>query len=112
MYNGYMCYNWNGGWTIQVELGRFYDVRCFTSSKPNLLGPNAKVLIYWVLMICHESMINIGHPQLRGAIVKGWILYFRLGDKATIYKMHSKKRHDVNQDSNTIQFNLQMIPII
>jgi len=55
-----------GGEQLRVEPGRFYDVRRFTPSKPNLLGPNAKVLIYRVLMIRHESMINIGHPWLRG----------------------------------------------
>jgi len=32
-----------GGEQLRVEPGRFYDVRRFTPSKPNLLGPNAKV---------------------------------------------------------------------
>jgi large subunit ribosomal protein L21 len=79
------------GEQLRVELGRFYDVHRFTPSKPNLLGPNAKVLIYRMLMIRHESMINIGHPWLRGAIGKGRILHFRLGDKTIIYKMRPKK---------------------
>nr|AND49609.1 ribosomal protein L21 [Sphagnum cuspidatum] len=81
-----------GGEQLRVEPGRFYDVRRFTPSKPNLLGPNAKVLIYRVLMIRHESMINIGHPWLRGAVVKGRILHSHLGDKTIIYKMRPKKK--------------------
>ncbi|KAH9556002.1 hypothetical protein CY35_07G001200 [Sphagnum magellanicum] len=71
-----------GGEQLRVEPGRFYDVRRFTPSKPNLL----------VLMIRHESMINIGHPWLRGAVVKGRILHSRLGDKTIIYKMRPKKK--------------------
>jgi ribosomal protein L21 len=66
-------------------------VHHFTPSKPNLLGPNAKVLIYQVLMIRHESMINIGHPWLMGVVVKGQISHFCLGDKIIIYKMCIKK---------------------
>ncbi len=74
-----------------VKLGRFYDVHHFTPSKPNLLGHNAKVLIYWLLMIRHETMINIGHPWFRGVVIKGRILHFCLGDKIIIYKMCPKK---------------------
>jgi large subunit ribosomal protein L21 len=81
-----------GGEQLRVEPGRFYDVSRFTPSKPNLLGPNAKVSSYQVLMICHESMINIGHPWLTGVVVKGPILHSCLGDKTIIYKMRPKKK--------------------
>ncbi len=57
-----------------------------------MLSPNDKVFIYQVLMIHHESMINIRHPWLKGAIVKGWILHSRLGDKTIMYKMCPKKK--------------------
>nr|AND48529.1 ribosomal protein L21 [Flatbergium sericeum] len=81
-----------GGEQLRVEPGRFYDVRRFAPSKSNFLGPNTKVLIYRVLMIRHESITNIGHPWLRGAVVKGRILHSRLGDKTIIYKMRPKKK--------------------
>ncbi len=68
------------GEQLRVEPRRFYDVCHFTPSKPYLLGPNAKILIYWVLMIRHGSMINIGHPWLRGGIIKGQILHSCFGD--------------------------------
>jgi large subunit ribosomal protein L21 len=81
-------------------------VHHFTPSKPNLLGSNAKVLIYRVLMIRHESMINIGHPWLKGALVKGQILHSCLGDKTIIYKMRPKKKtqHKLGHRHNSIQF--------
>ncbi|KAH8939033.1 hypothetical protein BDL97_15G015900 [Sphagnum fallax] len=58
------------GEQLRVEPRRFYDVCHFTPSKPYLL----------VLMIRHGSMINIGHPWLRGGIIKGQILHSCFGD--------------------------------
>nr|YP_010613874.1 ribosomal protein L21 [Andreaea regularis]WAS08620.1 ribosomal protein L21 [Andreaea regularis] len=81
-----------GGEQLRVEPGRFYDIRHFASLKPKFLGSNTKILIYRVLMIHNESIINIGHPWLKGAIVKGRILHSHLKNKITIYKMRSKKK--------------------
>lgn len=81
-----------GGQQLRVEPGRFYNIRHFVSLKPNKLEPNTKILIYRVLMIRQESNIKIGHPWLKGAIVKGRILHSCLDKKKTIYKMTSKKK--------------------
>nr|YP_010424530.1 ribosomal protein L21 [Huperzia crispata]YP_011031894.1 ribosomal protein L21 [Huperzia selago]YP_011031981.1 ribosomal protein L21 [Huperzia kunmingensis]ATV96619.1 ribosomal protein L21 [Huperzia serrata f. longipetiolata]WRB00918.1 ribosomal protein L21 [Huperzia sp. DW-2023a]WRB01352.1 ribosomal protein L21 [Huperzia serrata]USH59040.1 ribosomal protein L21 [Huperzia crispata]WRB00831.1 ribosomal protein L21 [Huperzia crispata] len=81
-----------GGEQLRVEPGRFYDVRHFASLNPENLGPNSKILIYRVLMICDESTINIGHPWLKGAMIKGRILHSRLDNKITVYGMRSKKK--------------------
>nr|QWW93149.1 ribosomal protein L21 [Fossombronia mylioides] len=81
-----------GGEQLRVEPGRFYNIRHFVSLTPNKLEQNTKILIYRVLMIRQESNIKIGHPWLKGAIVKGRILHSCLEKKITIYKMISKKK--------------------
>nr|YP_010932083.1 ribosomal protein L21 [Pleurozia gigantea]WKR35105.1 ribosomal protein L21 [Pleurozia gigantea] len=81
-----------GGQQLRVEPGRFYNIRHFSSITPNLLEKNTKILIYRVLMIRQKSHINIGHPWLKGAIVKGRILHPYFEKKITIYKMISKKK--------------------
>nr|YP_001023748.1 ribosomal protein L21 [Angiopteris evecta]YP_009117822.1 ribosomal protein L21 [Angiopteris angustifolia]YP_009992477.1 ribosomal protein L21 [Angiopteris yunnanensis]ABG79647.1 ribosomal protein L21 [Angiopteris evecta]AJE71365.1 ribosomal protein L21 [Angiopteris angustifolia]QNN90662.1 ribosomal protein L21 [Angiopteris yunnanensis] len=81
-----------GGEQLRVEPGRFYDVRYSASLKPKILAPNTKILIYRILLICNESTINLGHPWLENAIVRGRILHPSFGDRITIYKMHSKKK--------------------
>nr|YP_009041064.1 ribosomal protein L21 [Tetraphis pellucida]AIB08538.1 ribosomal protein L21 [Tetraphis pellucida]QZJ47984.1 ribosomal protein L21 [Tetraphis pellucida] len=81
-----------GGEQLRVEPGRFYDICHFASLKPNFLDSNTKILIYRVLMIRHKSIINIGHPWLKGAIIKGRILHSHLENKITVYKMNSKKK--------------------
>nr|WRK68064.1 ribosomal protein L21 [Phylloglossum drummondii] len=78
-----------GGKQLQVEPGRFYDVRHLN---PEKLGPNSKILIYRVLMICNESTINIGHPWLKGAIIRGRILHSRPDNKITVCRMRSRGR--------------------
>nr|YP_009694201.1 ribosomal protein L21 [Christensenia aesculifolia]QEI60376.1 ribosomal protein L21 [Christensenia aesculifolia] len=81
-----------GSEQLQVEPGRFYDVRYFASLKSEILAPNTKILIYRVLLIRHESAINLGHPWVKDAIVRGRILHPSFGDRITIYKKHSKKK--------------------
>nr|YP_009559716.1 ribosomal protein L21 [Lycopodium clavatum]YP_011003817.1 ribosomal protein L21 [Lycopodium japonicum]AZU95768.1 ribosomal protein L21 [Lycopodium clavatum]WPS66388.1 ribosomal protein L21 [Lycopodium japonicum] len=95
-----------GGEQLRVEPGRFYDVRYFASLKPEFLGPNTKILIHRVLMICNESTINIGQPWLKGAMIKGRILHSRLDNKITIYRMRSKKkmRRKLGHRQNLVRF--------
>nr|YP_007026183.1 ribosomal protein L21 [Apopellia endiviifolia]AFU88893.1 ribosomal protein L21 [Apopellia endiviifolia]WIA67776.1 ribosomal protein L21 [Apopellia endiviifolia]WKW94985.1 ribosomal protein L21 [Apopellia endiviifolia] len=81
-----------GGQQLRVEPGRFYNIRHFASLMPSELEQNTKILIYRVLMIRRESDINIGHPWLRGAVVKGRILHSCLENKIMIYKMICKKK--------------------
>lgn len=81
-----------GGQQLRVEPGRFYNIRHFASLNANSLEENTKILIYRVLMIRRESEVNIGHPWLKGAIVKGRILHSSLEKKITIYKMIAKKK--------------------
>lgn len=81
-----------GGQQLRVEPGRFYNIRHFASLTPSQFGQNTKILIYRVLMIRQESNINIGHPWLKGAVVRGRILHPYIEKKITIYKMISKKK--------------------
>nr|YP_009668022.1 ribosomal protein L21 [Jubula hutchinsiae]QCW58797.1 ribosomal protein L21 [Jubula hutchinsiae] len=81
-----------GGQQLRVEPGRFYNIRHFASIKPTNLKQNTKILIYRVLMIRRESDINIGHPWVKGGIVRGRILHPCLEKKITIYKMIAKKK--------------------
>nr|YP_009667941.1 ribosomal protein L21 [Radula japonica]QCW58716.1 ribosomal protein L21 [Radula japonica] len=81
-----------GGQQLRVEPGRFYNIRHFVSLKPNQLKQNTKVLIYRVLMIRQKSNIKVGHPWLKGAIVKGRILHSCMEKKIMIYKMIPKKK--------------------
>nr|YP_009667613.1 ribosomal protein L21 [Cheilolejeunea xanthocarpa]QCW58388.1 ribosomal protein L21 [Cheilolejeunea xanthocarpa] len=81
-----------GGQQLRVEPGRFYNIRHFASINASSFEKNTKILIYRVLMIRRESDINIGHPWLKGAIVKGRILHPCLEKKITIYKMIAKKK--------------------
>lgn len=81
-----------GGQQLRVEPGRFYSIRHFSSLIPNRFEQNTKILIHRVLMIRQKSGINIGHPWLGGAIVKGRILHAQPDKKITIYKMISKKK--------------------
>nr|YP_010705002.1 ribosomal protein L21 [Porella grandiloba]WCQ78538.1 ribosomal protein L21 [Porella grandiloba] len=81
-----------GGQQLRVEPGRFYNIRHFASLIPSQLKQDTKVLIYRVLMIRREYNINIGHPWLKGAIVRGRILHPCLEKKITIYKMVPKKK--------------------
>nr|YP_009668271.1 ribosomal protein L21 [Bazzania praerupta]QCW59046.1 ribosomal protein L21 [Bazzania praerupta] len=81
-----------GGQQLRVEPGRFYNIRHFASLISNELEQNTKILIYRVSMIRRNSDIEIGHPWLKGAVVKGRILHLYLEEKVTIYKMISKKK--------------------
>ncbi len=81
-----------GGQQLRVEPGRFYSIRHFSSLIPNRSGRNIKILIYRVLMIRQKSQINIGHPWLEGAVVRGRILHAHFEKKITIYKMIPKKK--------------------
>lgn len=81
-----------GGQQLRVEPGRFYNIRHLASLTSNKLEQNTRILIYRVLMIRRKSDIDIGHPWLKGAVVKGRILHPYLEKKVIIYKMISKKK--------------------
>lgn len=81
-----------GGQQLRVEPGRFYNIRHFASINASRFEKNTKILIYRVLLIRGKSEVNIGHPWLKGAIVKGRILHSCLEKKITIYKMIAKKK--------------------
>lgn len=81
-----------GGEQLRVESGRFYNIRHFASLNPKNLSSNTKILIYRVLLIRNETIISIGQPWLKNAIVKGRVLHSHLENKITIYKMNSKKK--------------------
>nr|YP_009668189.1 ribosomal protein L21 [Plagiochila chinensis]QCW58964.1 ribosomal protein L21 [Plagiochila chinensis] len=81
-----------GGHQLRVEPGRFYNIHHLASLTSSKLEQNTKILIYRVLMIRRKSDIDIGHPWLKGAVVKGRILHPHLEKKKTIYKMISKKK--------------------
>nr|YP_009545160.1 ribosomal protein L21 [Gymnomitrion concinnatum]AZB86898.1 ribosomal protein L21 [Gymnomitrion concinnatum] len=81
-----------GGQQLRVEPGRFYNIRHLASLTSNELEQNTKILIYRVLMIRRKSDIEIGHPWLKDAVVKGRILHPYIEKKVIIYKMVSKKK--------------------
>lgn len=83
-----------GGKQLRVEPGRFYDVCYFTSLNinPKILDSTTKILIHRVLLIRHNSIINIGHPWVKNAIVKGRILHPCSSKKIIVHKMRSKKK--------------------
>lgn len=95
-----------GGQQLRVEPGRFYNIRHFVSLKPSEFKQNTKVLVYRVLMIRRKSDMKVGHPWLKGAIVKGRILHSCLEKKITIYKMIPKKktRHKLGYRQKTTRF--------
>nr|YP_010881304.1 ribosomal protein L21 [Fossombronia foveolata]WIA67257.1 ribosomal protein L21 [Fossombronia foveolata] len=81
-----------GGQQLRVEPGRFHNIRHFASLAPSRSERNTKVLIYRVLMIRNESNINIGHPWLEDAVIKGRIMHPSFDKKIVIYRMISKKK--------------------
>lgn len=81
-----------GGKQLRVEPGRFYDVRHFAPLQPGVSRPGTQISIYRVLLICHESRIDIGRPWLSNAIVRGRILHPCVAEKAVVGKIHSKKK--------------------
>ena len=83
-----------GGEQVQVEPGRFYDVRHLISPSSQLSENfwGHKILLYRVLMIRHKSTTVLGTPWIKNAIVKGRILHIRYDEKVTIFKMRAKKK--------------------
>jgi large subunit ribosomal protein L21 len=85
-----------GGEQLQLEPGRFYDIRHLVPNKKQWIplgSPlNTKLLLYRVLMLHHQSTTLVGTPWVQNAIVKGRILHTRRNEKVTIYKMHPKKK--------------------
>lgn len=81
-----------GGEQLQVEPGRFYDLRHLSFRGVNFWGQNTKLLLYRVLMIRHQSATVLGNPWVQNATVKGRILDARRDDKVVIYKMRPKKK--------------------
>nr|YP_010716170.1 ribosomal protein L21 [Crepidomanes latealatum]WDE75906.1 ribosomal protein L21 [Crepidomanes latealatum] len=81
-----------GGKQLRVEPGRFYDIRRFTLIGLNLLKPNTKISLCRVLLISEGSKIDLGHPWLRNAIVRGRILHPCFDKKRIISKIDSKHK--------------------
>jgi large subunit ribosomal protein L21 len=81
-----------GGEQLQVETGRFYDIRHLAPSVPILQKKNTKIVLSRVLVIRSESIQMLGTPWLENVIVKGRILHLRRDKKVTIYKMRAKKK--------------------
>lgn len=81
-----------GGEQLQVETGRFYDIRHLAPSVPILQKKNTKIVLSRVLVICSESIQMLGTPWLENVIVKGRILHLRRDKKVTIFKMRAKKK--------------------
>nr|YP_010958461.1 ribosomal protein L21 [Vandenboschia auriculata]ALO81783.1 ribosomal protein L21 [Vandenboschia auriculata] len=81
-----------GGKQLRVEAGRFYDIRRFSLIDPNKLKANTKISMYRVLLICEGSNIDLGHPWLNNAIVKGRVLHPCFDKKRVMQKIHSKKK--------------------
>jgi len=83
-----------GGEQLQLEPGRFYDIRHLASVGPGKkwAPQNTKLLLYRVLMLHHQSTTMIGTPWVQNATVKGRILHARRDEKVTIYKMRPKKK--------------------
>lgn len=83
-----------GGEQLQVEPGRFYDIRNLVyllhSSVDNLL--DMPLLLYRILIIRQQSQTMIGQPWVKGAYIKGRILRVYKKRKIIVYKMRSKKK--------------------
>jgi large subunit ribosomal protein L21 len=81
-----------GGEQLQVETGRFYDIRHLASSVPILQKQNTKIVLSRVLVVSSQSVKMLGTPWLENVIIKGRILHLRRDNKVTIYKMRAKKK--------------------
>nr|YP_010383658.1 ribosomal protein L21 [Crepidomanes minutum]UEQ13235.1 ribosomal protein L21 [Crepidomanes minutum] len=95
-----------GGKQLRVEPGRFYDIHPFTSMGLNFLKPNTKISLCRVLLICEGSNINLGHPWIRNAIVRGRVLHPCFDKKKIIAKIDSKHktRKELGYRQNLIRF--------
>lgn len=80
-----------GGEQLQVEPGRFYDIRHFSPSM-SILRKNTKIVLSRVLLVHSDSLQMIGTPWLENVVVKGRILHLRHDKKILIYKMRPKKK--------------------
>lgn len=81
-----------GGEQLQVETGRFYDIRHLVPSVPILENQNTKIIFSRVLFVRSQFVQMLGTPWLENVIVKGRILHLRRDKKVTIYKMRAKKK--------------------
>jgi large subunit ribosomal protein L21 len=81
-----------GGEQLQVEPGRFYDIRHFSPSMSILKTKNTKFFLSRVLLVHSKSLQLIGTPWLKNVVVKGRILHLRRNKKILIYKMRPKKK--------------------
>jgi large subunit ribosomal protein L21 len=80
-----------GGEQLQVETGRFYDIRHLAPSVPILQKKNTKIVLSRVLVIRSESIQMLGTPWLENVIVKGRILHLRRDKKVTISKKKTRR---------------------
>jgi large subunit ribosomal protein L21 len=78
-----------GGEQLQVEPGRFYDIR-LTIPK-NEFWENRKIVFSRVLLIRSGSNLILGRPWVEEATVNGRILHVRKGNKKIVYSMRPKK---------------------
>lgn len=81
-----------GGEQLQVETGRFYDIRHLAPSMPILQKQNTKIVLSRVLVVRSQSLQMIGKPWLENVVIKGRILHLRRSKKILIYKMRPKKK--------------------
>ena len=87
-----------GGEQLQVQVGRFYPLRCLvprdcTPWDPTPWGQGTKLLLSRVLLVrSDERGIVLGAPWVAGATVKGRLLHVCCNHKLIIYKMHRKKK--------------------
>ena len=81
------------GEQLQLETGRFYDVRHLVPSVPSQ-KQNTKIVLSRVLVIRSESTRTLlGRPWLEGVTIRGRILHICRESKVTIYKMRPKKKY-------------------
>ena len=80
-----------GGEQLQVQPGRFYDIRLNIPHSEVDFWENRKIIFSRVLMIRSESNTFLGKPWLENASVNGRIFHPRRGNKLTVYKMRPKK---------------------
>nr|YP_009256833.1 ribosomal protein L21 [Closterium baillyanum]ANI25784.1 ribosomal protein L21 [Closterium baillyanum] len=84
-----------GGEQLQVEPGRFYDIRL--EMPIDELSKQRKIVFSRILMIRNtdgpsgQSNTFMGKPWLENATVKGRIFHQRRGNKMIVYNMRPKK---------------------
>lgn len=85
-----------GSEQLQVETGRFYDVRHLVSKMSSKITNfemiDIRLVLYRILMIRSSSDTIIGTPFIKDGFIKGRILRFYKNQKIVVYKMQPKKK--------------------